>query len=150
MATRSRLITGASFLTVVGLVAALLTGAGPTLAAGGPSLALSPISGSPGAEVNAAGAGFGPAANIQITFDSMPVGETTAATDGSFSAPFSVPDSAAPIRHRVRATDVASGLRASATFTVTTPWPMLGFDPGRTGANPFENVLTRDGSRASR
>src|SRR5262249_20768009 len=49
-----------------------------------------------------------------------------------------------PIQHRVGATDPASGLHASATFTVTASWPMFGFDAGRTSANPFENVLTRE------
>ncbi len=136
-----------SLLTIAGLVTALLAWAAPGIAvsgaaAGGPALALTPPSGPPGTEVVAEGSGFSPSGVVQISFDFAPVGETTAAGDGSFSANFTVPDSATPIRHRVRAVEPASGLRASAVFTVTTAWPMLGFDAGRTGANPFENVLT--------
>ena len=130
MATRSRSTTGVHFLTIVGLVAGLLARPGPALAASGPTLVLTPTSGSPGAQVTADGTGFSPAAPVQIAFDFAPVAETNPAADGSFSTSFTVPDSATPIRHRVTATDPASGLHASAAFTVTTAWPMAGFDAG--------------------
>jgi outer membrane protein assembly factor BamB len=124
----------------LGMLAAVLVSAPAALAAG-PAITLSPSSGRPGTEVAVSGTGFAPGHSIEIRFDITPVTSTDTDATGHFDASFTVPADAVPIAHRVKAV-TPSGLRASATFFVSTPWPEFGFDQGRTNANPFENVLT--------
>jgi hypothetical protein len=70
------------------------------------------------------------------------VGQATSSQAGTIAAVIKVPASTKPGSYPLSATP--AGGRASWTgLTVRTNWAMANFDPGATGVNPWENVLTR-------
>ena len=87
-----------------------------------PGLTVAPAAAAVGDTVTVTGAGWAPGAAITITGDfsggTDELGTPTVAADGTFSAPFSVPDTAAPGIYHIVATDSA-GTTQTTTLTVT-------------------------------
>jgi len=106
----------------------------------GPALTLSVAAGPPTTATKVNGAGYPASDPITVTFDTTTVATTTSSSAGTFTAPFTVPASAAPGPHTVAAFDSA-GVGASATFTVQITWATARFSPSGSGFNPYENVL---------
>lgn len=107
----------------------------------GPSITLAKTFGPPTTNLKVTGMGFGASETVVITFDANQVGTATTDSNGSFSTKITVPASALPGHHTVKATGNTSHLSAHATFVVRTNWAMSGFDPQGDNANPYENVL---------
>src|SRR6266566_9365886 len=121
---------------------AFFISASPIALAAGASIKLSPTSGPPTSKVTVSGTGFGASEKVTITFDTTSVGAATTSSSGTFSQNITVPKSALPGNHTVKATGQTSKLTASATFLVRTNWSMYGFDLLHTHLNPYENVLS--------
>ena len=105
-------------------------------------ITLSIVVGPPTTRLKVSGQGFGPSEAVSLEFDAHPVGVTLTDPAGAFSASIRVPAAASPGNHTVEATGQTSGQSASAPFLVRVDWPKFEFDPGNTGFNPFENVLS--------
>ncbi len=125
---------------------AFFISASPIALAAGASIKLSPTSGPPTSKVTVSGTGFGASEKVTITFDTTSVGAATTSSSGTFSQNITVPKSALPGNHTVKATGQTSKLTASATFLVRTNWSMYGFDLLHTHLNPYENVLSPSNS----
>jgi outer membrane protein assembly factor BamB len=120
------------------LLVGLLTG---RAAAAPPALSLFPSVGPPSSSVAVNGTGFGSNETVALTFDSQQIGAAQTNASGAFSTRITVPKTAPPGAHAVRATGQTSHLSAQASFTVRTDWTRFRFDQNHTGVQPFENVL---------
>lgn len=123
-------------LSVCALLASRSAPAAPDAA-----LALDPDAGPPTTVTSASGSGFGPGERVIIRFDQTNAGVAVATGGGTFTANVTVPASALPGDHVVRAVGRTSHAQAQAPFTVRTDWPQFRFDDAHTGVNPYENVL---------
>ena len=121
---------------------AFFISASPIALAAGASIKLSPTSGPPTSKVTVSGTGFGASETVAITFDTTSVGAATTSSAGAFSQNITVPKSALPGNHTVKATGQTSKLTASAIFLVRTNWSMFGYNVQHTHLNPYENVLS--------
>src|SRR2546421_313482 len=130
-----------SLIVLVACLAFFIS-ASPIALAAGASIKLSPTSGPPTSKVTVSGTGFGASETVAITFDTTSVGAATTSSTGAFSQNITVPKSALPGNHTVKATGQTSKLTASAPFLVRTNWSMFGFDLLHTHLNPYENVLS--------
>jgi outer membrane protein assembly factor BamB len=74
--------------------------------------------------------------------DTTQIGSITTDATGQFVLQVTVPKTALPGTHTVRATGQSSGLTTLALFLVRTDWTQPGFGPSHLGNNPYENVLT--------
>ena len=120
----------------------------------GPSITVTPVSGSPGSIVSVVGAGFTPGLSVDIRFDGGLIATTTVDATRAFSTSFTVPGVSAGI-HEVSAIDGA-GQTASVNFTVL---PRIIITPGHglagttvvvtgtsmtpNGSIPVEKIVTR-------
>ena len=111
------------------------------LASTGASLTLSVRVGPPTSKIKLTGSGFGASETVILTFDTTPLGSTTANASGTFSATESIPQTALPGTHQVQAGGVTSHLLAQASFLVQTNWSTDGYNAQHTHTNPYENVL---------
>jgi eukaryotic-like serine/threonine-protein kinase len=141
VAIRSRRSMHQSLALLVALAALLACSLPPTAQAASPTLALSPSVGPPTTVATASGSGFASAEQIALGFDDRVVERFTALADGTFTESFTVPALAIPGNHTVSAKGASSGT-ATATFLVRTDWPTARFDPGGTGFNRYENVIS--------
>jgi outer membrane protein assembly factor BamB len=107
-----------------------------------PHIGLSQKVGPPTTSVQVHGAGFGHRETVLLHVDTTQVGTTTTDAAGKFVVRITVPKSALPGTHTVRATGQSSGLVALALFLVRTDWAQFRFGLHHTGYNPYENVLT--------
>ena len=124
--------------TSLGLVVALSL---PALASGA-AIALSPNVGPPTTSVKVTGSGFGPREKVDLTFSGTLVGTPITGSRGGFKTQISVPATATPGRHTVKATGRSSGRSSTRTFLVQTNWSRFRFGNAHTGYNPYENVLS--------
>ena len=88
----------------------------------GPHIWLSQKVGPPTASVQVHGSGFGHSETLSIDFDTTQVVTTTTDVTGKFALRITVPKSALPGTHTLRATGQSSGLTALALFLVRTDW----------------------------
>jgi outer membrane protein assembly factor BamB len=138
------LSSGMRFVGVLlALSAATLVAAGAPVRAATTSLRLSPTAGPPTIQVKANGAGFHAGERVAVRFDGTTLKTVSAGPLGGFATAFSVPASARPGPHTVRATGISSSDTAAATFTVRTNWPQFRDGPKHLGFNRYENVITR-------
>lgn len=122
---------------------ALLSPASPAGAhVGAAVLRLSKAVGPPTSPVKVNGHGFDPGETVGVTFEEIPLATAVADADGSFAVKTRVPETALPGAHLIVATGETSGLSAQRQFLVRTDWSMYQFSLGRTGSNPYENVLS--------
>ena len=113
-----------------------------------PKLSLLPPDGPPTSQTLVSGSGFASNLRILIYFDSTQEATVTTNSSGQFAnVAISVPDSALPGEHMVRATSSAGGNGASAQFLVNTDWAQSGFGPRHLRVNPYENVLNKQAVR---
>jgi outer membrane protein assembly factor BamB len=131
----------AGLVLVLAATAFTLVGCDPA-----PTLTLQPAVGAPGQVVSATATAhrFTPGEAVTIRFAGTLVGSATAGAHGALSTSFTVPMTATPGGHTVRARGTSSGATAVATFVVRTNWRQYGFDNARTGATPFEHVIGAD------
>jgi outer membrane protein assembly factor BamB len=87
------------------------------------------------------GSGFGTNEVIDVTFDGADLRRAMTGPQGRFLTRISVPASALPGEHEIRAIGETSGLVSRAAFLVRTDWAKALFDAGNTSHNRFENVL---------
>lgn len=106
-----------------------------------PALVLSKDFGPPTSNLKVTGTGFGASETAVILFDSTQVGSASTNSNGSFATKITVPASALPGLHVIKATGNSSHLSAKAYFHARTNWPMSGFDLQQDDANPYENVV---------
>jgi len=124
---------------VMGLVA---TAGAPALSASAAAaITVSPSSGPPTSPVTLSGTGYGSSETVDLQFDGAPAGTASTNPAGSFTKRFRIPAFALPGSHVIKGTGETSGLSAQTDFLVTTAWPQFRFNPGRSGLNPFENVV---------
>jgi outer membrane protein assembly factor BamB len=135
--------------TLVGTLVSLASALAMAVAAIAPAaadsrshLALDPDVGPPTTQTVAIGKGFTAGETVELLIDSTVVGSTVADGKGKVQAEIVVPAPAAPGDHVVQARGTSSGIIASRVFLVRTDWAQFHFDAGRTGFNPFENVLS--------
>ena len=141
-ASRSRLGLLLLLLLVFASGLGLYTSLRGVAQAAGPRIWLSQKVGPPTTSVQVNGAGFGHSETVLVDVDTTQVGATTTDATGKFAARITVPKTALPGTHTVRATGQSSGLTALALFLVQTDWAQFHFGPHLTGYNPYENVLT--------
>ncbi len=110
--------------------------------AAGPHIGLSQKVGPPTTSVQVNGAGFGHSEPVLVDVDTTQVGAATTDATGKFVVRITVPKSALPGTHAVRATGQSSGLTALALFLVQVDWTQFHFGLHHKGYNPYENVLT--------
>src|SRR5260370_600261 len=110
--------------------------------AAGPHIGLSQKVGPPTTSVQVNGAGFGHSEPVLVDVDTTKVGAATTDATGKFVVRITVPKSALPGTHAVRATGQSSGLTALALFLVQVDWTQFHFGLHHKGYNPYENVLT--------
>jgi outer membrane protein assembly factor BamB len=104
-------------------------------------LVISRTSGPPGSSVGFSGVGFTPGEQVNLTFDTVPVGSVTADAKGSVSGTVTVPTNAADRLWELSARGTGSNNVRSATFYVQTPWPQLGGAQTHVATNPYELTL---------
>ena len=104
-------------LLLLSTVAALFLSAIP-IAMAAANITVSPTSGAPGTKVTVTGNGFQGGEEVRIYFDTTQVNATTAGTDGSITATFTVP-AVAYGSYTVKAVGQSSGYTAEAAFYVT-------------------------------
>ncbi len=97
--------------------------------------------GPPTSRVSVQGRGFGGSETIDVLFDGAGLKYAVTGPGGTFLTRMTIPASALPGPHTIRATGETSGLSARAPFTVRTDWPKFHFDDANSGFNPHENVL---------
>jgi len=107
----------------------------------GPIITLGVTFGPPTTNIKVKGGGFGAEETVILDFDTSQIGTASTNNAGAFSTRITVPASALPGRHTIKATGNVSHLFAKTFFLVRTNWPMSGFDPGQDLFNPYENVL---------
>ena len=128
-----------------------------TLAIGGDatgdSSLLTPGLASPGSTITVSGSGFGASQSGNLTYNGSIVTTFTAADDGSFSVPFTVPSGADPGTGRISAKNPDSSLIATTTLEVAarvdggptpeaTPEPTPGSTPPPTPTSTDQPVVT--------
>lgn len=114
----------------------------PSLAAGaGATLVLSVTAGPPTSRINLTGNGFGASETVQVTFDGTLLNTAATTTGGTFSLAATIPPSALPGKHQIKASGRRSRITAQASFLVETDWAYDGYDKQRTHDNPYENVI---------
>ena len=141
-ASRSRLGLLLLLLLVFASGLGLYTSLRGVAQAAGPHIGLSQKVGPPTTSVQVNGAGFGHSETVLVDVDTTQVGAATTDATGKFAARITVPKTALPGTHTVRATGQSSRLTALALFLVQTDWAQFHFGPHLTGYNPYENVLT--------
>lgn len=139
---RIRSFVGA--LTVATLVAVF---AAPGAVAAVATIELSATVGPPGTAVIVTGTGFQPGEIVDVFLDERDVTAVAAGNQGRVvDARVELPGGALPGTHWFTVLGRHSGRSAQASFDVTpatwTSWPLLGGDPGRTGAQASERALT--------
>src|ERR1700730_8000001 len=80
------------------------------------AVTLKPAVGPPTAKVTVTGSGYQAAETVILTFGTIQVAHVTAGSSGSFTASFSVPNTALPGSYPVDAAGQSSSLSATATF----------------------------------
>ena len=131
----------AHFAVAITCCALALAGLGsPGVYAAG-TLALSKMTGPPTTVLTASGSGFRAYEGIVIDVNTTQVGSTTANGLGAFSKGITVPATAQPGNHVVKAVGQSSGIAAQATFLVRTDWAEFGFSPSARSFNPYENTV---------
>jgi len=105
------------------------------------SITVSPASGPPGASVTVTGSGWGANALVAITFDFSFLKEVNANSQGAFTTTVTIPTTATPGAHAIKAN--AGGAPVEAPFTVTAPQALINLSPtsGTVGA-----IITISGS----
>jgi len=111
-------------------------------AANSASIKLSEVSGPPTSLTKVVGTGFGISEQVKILFDTKLEGTTTTSNTGNFSLLITIPKSALPGTHIVKASGLSSHLSATASFLVQTNWSQDGFNAAQTYNNPYENVIS--------
>jgi outer membrane protein assembly factor BamB len=112
------------------------------VAASSATIKLSEISGPPTSITKVTGTGFGMSEQVKILFDAKLEGTSTTSNTGTFSLLITVPKSALPGTHTVKAFGRSSHSSATASFLVQTNWSQDGFDAAQTYNNPYENVIS--------
>ena len=112
------------------------------IAAPAPTMALSPASGPPTAEFRVSLKRLPANQSIIIHWDEVEIGRGSADSRGALILILNVPKTATPGVHDVRAIRAEGGDVSNAPFLVQTNWLQFHADEARTGANPFENVLS--------
>jgi len=131
----------ARFRVVAGVTVSLLVLVLAQTALAATTLALSKASGPPTTKLNASGAGYGGGETVNLKFDAAPLATTTADGSGAFSVLVTIPASAAPGTHVITATGATTLVSAKKAFLVRTDWAQFHYNFGRSGYNPYENVL---------
>ena len=141
--TRSCLGLSMLLLLVLATGLGLYTSSRGAAQAAGPRVWLSQKVGPPTASMQLQGNRFGVNETVLAYFDdTTQIGSITTDATGQFVLQVTVPKTALPGTHTVRATGQSSGLTTLALFLVRTDWTQLGFGPSHLGNNPYENVLT--------
>ena len=139
---RSQPITLLAFLFIAGL---LLCGT----ARAAPSITLSKKTGPPTSRIQVSGRGFAPHVGVDIFFDTKDEALVVTNYKGEFhDAGIYAPRSARPGEHWVTALERNNDKGAQERFLVFTDWPQVGFDPSKSGLNPYENVLDKNTVRS--
>ncbi len=113
-----------------------------------PAIIINPAVGPPTTTVSVSGSGFDPYAAVDIYFDLTDLVSVTTNGSGAFGGSLfggvaiQVPASAVPGTHWITAVERYGIRAAQKSFLVNTDWAEWHYDPGRTGANPYENVLS--------
>ena len=116
------------------LLLVLATGLGLSLSsrgaaqAAGPRVQLSQKVGPPTASVQVHGQGFGHRETVLVDFDQMQIGSSSTNATGRFVVLVTVPKTALPGKHSIRAKGQTTGHIALASFLVRTDWPMSGYN----------------------
>ena len=111
----------------------------------GPRLTLSAGQAGPGSGVRASGHGFAAGEQVRLSLPGVLLGTVTAKADGSFPGKaVLIPVGFDYGLTAVTATGGRSGRSATAPLDVTGPWSQLGYDPQRTGDQPFDHVLSQE------
>jgi outer membrane protein assembly factor BamB len=111
------------------------------------TLTLTPDVAPPTTSVTVSGNGFAVGERVALRFDQTNLGGAVANGSGTFSKNVTIPASAKPGDHVVRAVGTTSHEHANAPFTVRTDWTHFRFDENHTGFNPYENVLNANNVR---
>jgi outer membrane protein assembly factor BamB len=115
------------------------------IASAAPSVTLSKKSGPPTSKILVSGRGFESNVGVDIFFDTKDKALVVTNGKGEFhDAGIHAPHNAHPGEHWVTALERHNDKGAQAPFMVFTDWPQYHFDSGRTGFNPYENVLDKD------
>ena len=108
---------------------------------GEPAISLSPTEGPPTTSLKVSGSGFAPHAKIDLYFDTKDEALAVANAKGTFSGvEISVPASALPGNHKIRAVERSDKASAHAAFLVRTNWSQF-HRQNMERWNPYENVL---------
>src|SRR5581483_10703425 len=101
-----------------------------------------PTHAAPDSKLLVSGAGFAPREPVDLYFDQTY--GVLASSDGCGAVYASLPVPAATLfgDHFLTAVGRTSGHTAQASVKVADDWPMFGFDPAHTGANPSEQTLS--------
>src|SRR5262245_17773712 len=132
----------------IGLAAAailILSLLGPGTASAAPrgaTMTLAPDSGPPTSAFTVDLSRLPANAAIVIHWDTAELGRGTANSRGALILILNVPKEAVPGPHDVTAISAEGGDVSKAVFTVRTNWTQFHGHPDRSGANPFENVLS--------
>ncbi|MFL5587796.1 MAG: hypothetical protein ACJ8DI_09080 [Ktedonobacteraceae bacterium] len=141
--SRSRLGLFLMLLLVLATGLSFYTSSRGAVQAAGPHVSLSQKVGPPTTSMQVHGKGFGLNETVLVYFDdTTQIGSTTTDATGQFVVRVTVPKTALPGTHTVRATGQSSGLTAQALFLVRTDWAQFGFWPYHTRHNPYENVIS--------
>jgi hypothetical protein len=130
------------------LSSALCSAQGATALQTNPVIVFTPNVGPPTTTITVGGGGFDPYAAVDIYFDMTDLATAVTNGAGGFGAsPFTgisiqVPRSAVPGNHWITVIERQRVRFAQKQFLVRTDWPVWHYDSGRTGANPYENVLS--------
>ena len=142
---RVLVVVAAAVVVVAGYVApAVARGAAPRIvtASSPAAVSIAPRVGPPTTRISVSGSGFGRREKVEIYFDTTDLALTRTSSKGSFSGmKISVPASATPGNHSVKALSRRTGRAAQTTFRVRTDWPEFGFNARHSSYNPFENIL---------
>lgn len=114
----------------------------PSSAPATPTISVHPRVAPPSTDVRVKGHGFGPSEKIRLRFDGALWGQAITNGSGDFAVSLTIPASALPGEHTVKAVGRSSGRKATATVLVNTDWAQFQFNPSHSGFNRYENVLT--------
>lgn len=131
-----------ALVLVAAAAATLLVAQGAPAASVTTSITLNPSSGPPTSKVTVTGTGFVAGERVQVRFSGVRLATAATSSKGTFAATFTVPKSALPGNHPVRATGQASGRVATKNFLVQTNWARFHFDAVNSGLNPYENIIS--------
>lgn len=134
----------ARFIARASLAILLTLAIAPAAAIAAPAttMALSPASGPATAEFRVSLKRLPANESIIINWDEIQIGRGSADSRGSLILILNVPKTATPGVHDVRAIRAEGGDVSHAPFLVQTDWLQFHADEARTGANPFENLLS--------